>query len=180
MLFRSYQIAVINGYKGSQAEWLTSLVGDKGDKGEKGEKGEPGDKGDPGKDATNNDPNAVHVSGNQAISGVKNFIDTPTINGNKVLDDSLQIGGRNLLIKGTLIGSTNVDDATGELASAGTSWTTTDWIPVSSDAYYTWQAPNWHHVQRIYEYDSNKEFVKLDQSSWNQFIYTIKTQPNTK
>lgn len=63
-----------------------------------GEKGEPGDKGDPGKDATNNDPNAVHVSGNQAISGVKNFIDTPTINGNKVLDDSLQIGGRNLLI----------------------------------------------------------------------------------
>ena len=63
-----------------------------------GEKGEPGDKGDPGKDATNNDPNAVHVSGNQAISGVKNFIDTPTINGNKVLDDSLQIGGRNYLL----------------------------------------------------------------------------------
>lgn len=70
----------------------------KADNGEfDGEKGEPGDKGDPGKDATNNDPNAVHVSGNQAISGVKNFIDTPTINGNKVLDDSLQIGGRNLL-----------------------------------------------------------------------------------
>ena len=66
-----------------------------------GEKGEPGDKGDPGKDATNNDPNAVHVSGNQAISGVKNFIDTPTINGNKVLDDSLQIGGRNLLLDTT-------------------------------------------------------------------------------
>lgn len=63
-----------------------------------GEKGEPGDKGDPGKDATNNDPNAVHVSGDQAISGVKNFIDTPTINGNKVLDDSLQIGGRNLVL----------------------------------------------------------------------------------
>lgn len=62
-----------------------------------GEKGEPGDKGDPGKDATNNDPNAVHVSGNQAISGVKNFIDTPTINGNKVLDDSLQIGGQNYI-----------------------------------------------------------------------------------
>ena len=37
----AYQIAVINGYKGSQAEWLASLVGAKGDK---------GDKGDPGKD----------------------------------------------------------------------------------------------------------------------------------
>ncbi|AYH91854.1 tail fiber protein [Lactobacillus phage Sabazios] len=37
----AYQIAVINGYKGSQAEWLTSLVGETGLKGEKG---------DPGKD----------------------------------------------------------------------------------------------------------------------------------
>lgn len=37
----AYQVAVINGYKGSQTEWLASLVGDKGDKGEKG---------DPGKD----------------------------------------------------------------------------------------------------------------------------------
>lgn len=37
----AYQIAVINGYQGSQAEWLASLVGAKGDK---------GDKGNPGKD----------------------------------------------------------------------------------------------------------------------------------
>lgn len=35
----AYQIAVINGYKGSQTEWLVSLVGDKGDKGEKGNPG---------------------------------------------------------------------------------------------------------------------------------------------
>lgn len=35
----AYQIAVINGYKGSQTEWLASLVGDKGDKGEKGNPG---------------------------------------------------------------------------------------------------------------------------------------------
>ena len=35
----AYQIAVINGYQGSQTEWLTSLVGDKGDKGEKGNPG---------------------------------------------------------------------------------------------------------------------------------------------
>lgn len=37
----AYQIAVINGYQGSQTEWLASIVGDKGDK---------GDKGNPGKD----------------------------------------------------------------------------------------------------------------------------------
>lgn len=35
----AYQIAVINGYQGSQTEWLASLVGDKGDKGEKGNPG---------------------------------------------------------------------------------------------------------------------------------------------
>ena len=95
-------------------------------------------------------------------------------------DEFKQIGGRNYLIKDTLVGSTNIDDATGELVSTNVTWTTTDWIPVNSDTEYTWQAPDWHHVQRIYEYDSNKGFIKLDQSSWNQFIYTIKTQPNTK
>lgn len=35
----AYQIAVINGYQGSQSDWLASLVGDKGDKGQKGEAG---------------------------------------------------------------------------------------------------------------------------------------------
>lgn len=37
----AYQVAVINGYQGSQTEWLTSLIGETGKKGEKG---------DPGKD----------------------------------------------------------------------------------------------------------------------------------
>lgn len=37
----AYQVAVINGYQGSQTEWLTSLIGETGLKGEKG---------DPGKD----------------------------------------------------------------------------------------------------------------------------------
>jgi len=35
----AYQIAVINGYQGSQTEWLVSIVGAKGDKGEKGNPG---------------------------------------------------------------------------------------------------------------------------------------------
>lgn len=35
----AYQIAVINGYQGSQTEWLTSLVGATGPKGDKGEAG---------------------------------------------------------------------------------------------------------------------------------------------
>ncbi|MEB3377169.1 hypothetical protein REH36_04395 [Pediococcus pentosaceus] len=35
----AYQIAVINGYKGSQPDWLASLFGAKGDKGDKGDAG---------------------------------------------------------------------------------------------------------------------------------------------
>lgn len=55
----AYQIALDNGFVGSQSEWLASLKGDKGDKGEKGDtgeqgiqgiQGEKGDTGVPGKD----------------------------------------------------------------------------------------------------------------------------------
>jgi hypothetical protein len=35
----AYQVAVINGYQGSQTDWLASLVGAKGDTGEKGNPG---------------------------------------------------------------------------------------------------------------------------------------------
>lgn len=38
----AYQVAVINGFKGSQTDWLASLVGPKGDKGDKGERGDAG------------------------------------------------------------------------------------------------------------------------------------------
>lgn len=47
----AYELAVENGFDGSEKDWLESLKGAKGDKGEpgdKGDKGEPGDKGDKG------------------------------------------------------------------------------------------------------------------------------------
>ena len=52
----AYQIALDNGFVGSQSEWLASLKGDKGEKGDTGEQGiqgiqgEKGDTGVPGKD----------------------------------------------------------------------------------------------------------------------------------
>ena len=36
----AYQIALNNGFDGTEEEWLASLKGEKGDKGEKGEQGE--------------------------------------------------------------------------------------------------------------------------------------------
>lgn len=44
----AYEIAVANGFKGTEAEWLASLKGEKGDPGEQGPAGPQGEKGDTG------------------------------------------------------------------------------------------------------------------------------------
>lgn len=58
--YSAYEVAVINGFSGTEEEWLESLKGDKGDKGDKGNfenltdeqkeqlRGYPGEKGDKG------------------------------------------------------------------------------------------------------------------------------------
>lgn len=45
----AYEVALQNGFTGTEADWLTSLKGQKGDAGEPGAtgaKGDPGEKGD--------------------------------------------------------------------------------------------------------------------------------------
>ena len=71
----AYEIAVMNGYDGTEAEWLASLKGDKGDVGEKGPQGEAGDvgeRGPAGRDGTDGcdiieDPN--DTSGGIVVGG---------------------------------------------------------------------------------------------------------------
>lgn len=46
--YSAYELAVQNGYEGTEVEWINSLKGDKGEQGEDGEKGDKGDKGDTG------------------------------------------------------------------------------------------------------------------------------------
>lgn len=43
-----YDIAVLNGFEGSEQDWLDSLVGPKGDTGDKGDKGDIGEQGPQG------------------------------------------------------------------------------------------------------------------------------------
>lgn len=38
----AYQVAVDNGFSGTEVEWIASLEGDKGDRGDKGDKGDTG------------------------------------------------------------------------------------------------------------------------------------------
>lgn len=44
----AYEIAVANGFEGTEQEWLESIEGDQGDPGPPGEPGEPGQDGAPG------------------------------------------------------------------------------------------------------------------------------------
>lgn len=46
----AYQVAVNNGYAGTETEWLASLKGDKGDKGDRGDVGPQGPQGPAGQD----------------------------------------------------------------------------------------------------------------------------------
>lgn len=72
----AYEVALQNGFTGTEADWLTSLKGQKGDtgaKGEPGEKGERGEKGDPGKKGEKGDagtPGKNGVNGKDGTNGV--------------------------------------------------------------------------------------------------------------
>ena len=51
--YSAYEVAVKNGYTGTEAEWLATLKGEKGDKGEPGTNGSDGKPGKDGVDGTN-------------------------------------------------------------------------------------------------------------------------------
>ena len=59
----AYKVAVSNGYSGTEAEWLTSLIGAIGPQGPQGDKGDTGPKGDKG------DVGSQGLQGIQGIQG---------------------------------------------------------------------------------------------------------------
>lgn len=74
----AYEIAVQNGYDGTETDWLESLKGQKGDtgepgipgeKGDQGEKGEKGDAGTPGKNGVNGKDGTNGVDGKNGTDG---------------------------------------------------------------------------------------------------------------
>ena len=71
----AYQIAVDNGYVGTESEWVASLKGDKGDTGAQGpqgiqgEKGPKGDKGDTGDQGPQGEQGPQGIQGEQGPAG---------------------------------------------------------------------------------------------------------------
>ena len=87
----AYEIAVQNGYDGTETDWLESLKGQKGDTGEPGAagaKGDPGEKGDQG------EPGAPGEKGERGEKGEKGDAGTPGKNGVNGKDGANGINGK--------------------------------------------------------------------------------------
>lgn len=92
----AYQIALDNGFVGTEQEWLDSLKGEKGEKGEKGDTGEQGatgEQGEPGKDGADGAPatiNGVNALTIEAKDGIKTTQEgnTLTISGKELQDNT--------------------------------------------------------------------------------------------
>nr|WP_302696315.1 hypothetical protein [uncultured Ruminococcus sp.] len=72
----AYEIAVDNGYPGTEQAWLASLKGDKGDTGEPGaagEKGEPGEKGDTGAAGKDGRDGTDGATGRDGVNGASAY-----------------------------------------------------------------------------------------------------------
>lgn len=83
----AYEIAVENGFVGTEAEWLASLKGEKGDKGDQGETGATGEKGDTGAAGANGKDGTPGTNGTSCIAEANE-----NINGYDILCDGTKIG----------------------------------------------------------------------------------------
>ena len=72
----AYAIAVKNGYRGTETDWIASLKGAKGDKGDKGEKGDTGETGPKG-DAGDTGPQGP--AGTNGVDGAAATIQVGTV-----------------------------------------------------------------------------------------------------
>ena len=65
----AYEIAVDNGFEGTEAEWLASLTGPQGEKGDTGEQGPQGEKGDTGEQGPQGEKGDTGEQGPQGKKG---------------------------------------------------------------------------------------------------------------
>ncbi|MGL5719136.1 collagen-like triple helix repeat-containing protein [Cetobacterium sp.] len=81
----AYEIAVLNGFNGTEEEWLLSLKGAKGDKGDTGLKGDKGEQGIQGAKGDKGDPGLkgdTGLKGDKGDTGLKGDKGDPGVQGN--------------------------------------------------------------------------------------------------
>lgn len=57
----AYEVAVQEGFEGTQEEWLASLIGPRGEQGERGPAGERGERGDQGPRGERGEPGPISI-----------------------------------------------------------------------------------------------------------------------
>jgi hypothetical protein len=67
----AYEVAVKNGFEGTEIEWLESLKGERGDKGEQGIRGLQGEKGDKGDKGERGEQGVQGEQGQQGVQGIQ-------------------------------------------------------------------------------------------------------------
>lgn len=67
----AYEVAVENGYSGTETEWLASLVGPQGQRGATGPQGMQGERGLQGEQGVKGDTGEQGIQGNQGIQGIQ-------------------------------------------------------------------------------------------------------------
>ncbi len=83
----AYQIALDNGFEGTEEEWLLSLTGPQGEQGVQGVPGADGKDGEPGAPATINGVNALTIEAKDGIKATQEG-DTLTLSGKELQDNT--------------------------------------------------------------------------------------------
>ena len=121
----AYEIALKNGFEGTEEEWLRSLKGEKGDKGEQGEQG---DKGEPGEVtleyANNTFSNALKGSTSDTFISLDDVSPIPHIvkcklEGENIEDTTVKVCGANLFNAYDLSYTSQGDRCKAETIGAG-------------------------------------------------------------
>lgn len=124
----AYQVAVENGFVGSEAQWLASLTGERGERGEKGDTGERGEKGEQG------------IRGEQGVPGEKGDIGATGADGTSVTHSwngtTLTVTSASGTSSADLKGAKGDKGDTGDTGAAGQDYvlTSTDKTAIAAEA----------------------------------------------
>lgn len=106
--FSAYEVAVKNGYVGTEQEWLASLKGDKGDKGDTGEQGIQGERGLQGEQGIQGIQGKKGEKGDKGDKGEKG---QDGVNGTNGRDGAIQYtAGNNITIENNIISAMGGDE----------------------------------------------------------------------
>ena len=126
----AYEVALQNGFTGTEADWLTSLKGQKGDtgaKGERGEKGEPGEKGERGEKGDPGEKGEKGDTGTPGKDGVNGKDGTNGADGKNGADGYSPTATVTETDAGAVISITDKNGTTTATIKNGTSGETASW-----------------------------------------------------